>query len=176
MSFKANVMKYRLRQRVTAAIRWCAFAVTLVPLAALFLPWLALEGSGEFRTGVSSIALLASPLREYLFTADPLQASIITMGPILIFMLTFATAKRYYERRSVVWAPPAMLLVALAIIYQTTNLTSAVYQGPSLVAAVAIALTLHQGAIRLLVAMRRSRRLFRTYRPLAIATGVQEWR
>ena len=59
-----------MRRTVTLTIRLVAFAVTMAPLGALFLPWITLDGSARVRTGIGCVALLVSPIRDYLFAVD----------------------------------------------------------------------------------------------------------
>ena len=167
-------MRLGVRRAVAVSVRLVAFAVTIVPLAALFLPWITLDGSEKSHTGVACIALLASPIREYLYEVDPVHAVIVTLSPVLVVLLSIVTGSRYYKRRAVFWAPPALLLVALAVTYLTSNLVSNVHEGPWIAASAAIALTLHQAAIRLQVTTRRSRKLSWASGPLAVATGIDE--
>ena len=169
-------MRLSLRRVVTVSVRLIAFAVTIVPLAALFLPWITLDGSERIHTGVTCVALLVSPIREYLYEVDPVQAAIVTLSPVLVVLLSIVTGNRYSKRRAIFWAPPAILVVALAITYLTASLVSDVHEGPRLVALAAIALTLHQAAIRLQVATRRNRKLSWASGPLAVATGIDEQR
>ena len=159
---------------VTVTVRLVAFAVTMAPLASLFLPWITLDGSQRVYTGVTSVSLLVSPIRDYLYDADPVQAAIVTVGPVLIVLLSIATSNHYCKRRAILWAPPAILVVALAIIFMTADLTNGIHAGPRLAAVAAILLILHQGAIRLQVATRRSRKLSWASGPLAVATGIEE--
>ena len=165
-------MRFSLRRVVTAAVRLFAFAVTLVPLAALFMPWITLDGDEKTYTGIDCIALLVSPFREYLYEVDPFQAAILTLSPVIILILSIVMGSRYYRRRAILWGPPALLGFALATIYLTVNLVNGVHDGPRLVAAAAILLTLHQAAIRLQVATRRNRKLSWASGPLAVATGI----
>ncbi len=169
-------MRLDLRRVATVSIRLIAFAVTLVPLAALFLPWITLDGSERIHTGVTCVALLVSPIREYLYGVDPFQAAIVTLSPVLVVLLSIAMGNHYCKRRATFWAPPCMLVVALATTYMTGNLVSGTHEGPRLLASAAIVLTLHQAAIRLQVATRRSRKLSWASGPLAVATGIDEQR
>lgn len=148
----------------------------MAPLAALFLPWITLDGSAKVRTGVTCVALLVSPIRDYLFSVDPIQAALVTLGPIALALLSIVTSNHYYRRRAVIWAPPVMLAVALAMIYLTPDLVSYVHDGLRLVTLVAILLFLHQVAIQVQVATRRNRRLSWASGPLAIATGIEQHR
>ena len=169
-------MRFGFRRTVTIAVRLVAFAVAMAPLAALFMPWITLDGNQRSYTGVTSVALLVSPIREYLYAVDPVQAAIVTLSPLLIVLLSVVTSSYYYKRRAILWAPPAILAVALAVIYMTADLTNGLHLGPRFVAAVAILLTLHQGAIRLQVATRRNRKLSWASGPLAVATGIEDQR
>ena len=164
---------------VTVTVRLVAFGVALVPFGALFLPWVTLDGSSEIRTGVTSISLLASPIRGYLFEADPVQAAIVTIGPVAVVLLTIITGSRYYSRRSTPWTPLFMLVTVLAIIYLTENLVRATHEGLSVITGVAVLLLLHQGAIRLQVTIRRRSPYSKFAGILAIATGIayrRRWR
>ena len=120
--------------------------------------------------------MLVSPIREYLYAVDPVQAAIVTLSPLLIVLLSIVTSSYYYKRRAVLCAPPAILAVALAVIYMTANLANSIHVGPRFVAVAAILLILHQGAIRLQVAARRNRKLSWASGPLAVATGIEDQR
>ena len=165
-----------MRRVATTTVRLVAFAVTMVPLVSLLLPWITLDGSARAYTGVTCIALLVSPIREYLFEVDPVQAALVTIGPVLIAFISIVTSSYYYRRESIVWAPPALLAVALAMVFLTPDLVIGIHDGLRLVTAVAILLILHQGAIRLQVASRRRRKLYWVSGPLAVATGIEEQR
>ena len=116
------------------------------------------------------------PYESTSYTVDPVQAAIVTLSPLLIVLLSIVTSGYYYKRRAILWAPPAILVVALAVIYMTANLANGLHLGPRFVAAVAILLILHQGAIRLQVATRRNRKLSWASGPLAVATGIEDQR
>ena len=172
-------MKASVEETITVTIRLLAFGVTMVPFGALFLPWITIDGYFTTLSGVTMISLLVSPIRDFMFWVDPVQAAIITLGPVAIILLTIITGHRYYRRSSVPWAPPLMLATALAIIYFTMDLAREAHQGPGVVAAAAFLLTLHQAAIRLQVSMRRRAPFSRAAGILAIATGIayrRRWR
>ena len=166
-------MKINTGEATSTGVRLLAFVVCMAPFAALFLPWITLDGAEDIHTGVSSIALLASPLRDYLLDANPVQALIVTVGPAVIALLTIITGSRYCRRRSVYWAPPLMLAIALAIAYLTGDLVGATHEGLDAVGVVAILLTVHQLAIRMYVAMRRSRPFAQSTRVLGTAIGAR---
>ena len=176
-------MKVNLTVVTTAAIRILWFSLSISPFAALFLPWVTVDGADETLTGVSSIGLLTSPVRDYLFAVNPVQAAILTFGPVLIVLLTIITGGRYGKRRSVYWAPPLMLVLALCIVYLTEDLVSATHEGLDAVAVISILLALHQLAVRiygtmrgrqpLYGAMRRSQSISRTTRVLGTAIGAR---
>ena len=165
-------MKTSVEATITVAVRLVAFGVTMVPFGALFLPWVTLDGSGEVRSGVTSISLLVSPIRDYLFEVDPVQAAIVTMGPVAVALLTIITGSRYYSRRSAPWTPLLMLATSLAITYLTADLVRMTHEGLSVITAVAVLIILHQAAIRLQVAIRRRSPYSKTTEVLAIATGI----
>ena len=165
-------MKASVGEVVTISVRLVAFCVALVPFGALFLPWVTLDGFGEIRSGVTSISLLVSPIREYLFEVDPIQAAIITLGPVAVVLLTIITGSRYYSRRSTPWTPLLMLATILAIVYFTADLVRVTHEGPSVITAAAVLLIVHQAAIRLQVAIRRRSPYSRAAGVLAIATGI----
>ena len=160
----------------TFVIRIAAFASTLVPLAALALPWVALDGTEETVSGVGAIALLLSPMREYLYAISSLQASIVTMGPIMVGLLAIIISYNYQRRRSVFWAPPVMLAVAALVAFGATDLVAGTEAGLALVMAVAALLTLHQIAIRVQVFLRRKMKMPQVYRALAVVTGMGYYR
>ena len=118
-------MKSSIGEVVTVSVRLVAFCVTLIPFGAMFLPWVTLDGSGDIRSGVTSIALLVSPVRGYLFEVDPIQATIVTIGPVAVVLLTIVMGSRYYNRRSTPWTPLLLLVTALVIIYFTADLIRA---------------------------------------------------
>ena len=172
-------MKASVGEVVTVSVRLMAFGVALVPFGALFLPWITLDGSGEIRTGVTSTSLLASPVRDYLFEVDPIQAAILTLGPVAVVLLTIIMGSRYYSRRSTPWTPLFMLATVLAITYLTADLISVTHEGLSVITAAAVLLTLHQAAIRLQVAIRRRSPYSKVAGVMAIATGIayrRRWR
>ena len=165
-------MKTSVADVINITVRFVAFGVVLIPLGALFLPWVTLDGSGEIRTGVTSVSLLVSPVRDYLFEVDPVQAAIVTIGPVAVVLLTIFTGSRYYSRKSTPWTPLFILTVALAITHLTANLISATHEGLNVVAAAAVLLIFHQATIRLQVAMRRRWPYSKAVRILAITTGI----
>lgn len=166
-------MKINPSAIVTDAIRVLWFILSISPFAALFLPWVTLDGADETLTGVTSIALLTSPARDYLFGVNPVQAVLLIFGPALIVLLTVITGSRYAKRRSVYWAPPLMLVLALCIVYLTADLVSATHEGLNTVAVISVLLALHQMAVRTYVAMQHSQPLSRTTQVLGIAIGAR---
>ena len=164
------------REPVTLFVRVAAFVATLITLCAPVLPWATLDGTEVEVSGIDAIALLASPMREYLYTVSPLQAAILTIGPALVGLLAIVTGYNYRRRRPIYWAPPAMLAVAAAIAYGATDLVSDVEIGLIVVMAVSILLTLHQFAIRVQVALRRNMKMPKVYRTLAVVTGMGRYR
>ena len=161
---------------LTFAVRLAAFVVTLIPLAALILPWVTLDGTGEVHTGAESIALLATPVAVYMFSVSPLQAGIVSVGPILVVLLAVVISYNYHRRRSIAWGPPAMLAIAVAIFYGAGDLVTAKHYGLVAVMLVSTLLTLHQIAIRVQVVLRRRQKLPIVYRASAIATGTGSYR
>ena len=164
------------QQVATLVVRLSAFMVTLIPLLALLLPWVMMDGNRDILSGIGLVALLASPMREYLYQVDPLQAATLTMGPALIALLGITTSHHYYQRKSILWAPLMMLAIAMAIAFIASDLTSTIYEGLVVVIAVAILLILHQAAIRLQVFLNNKRKLRRVSNILAIATGIGYYR
>ena len=161
----------------TTAIRVLWFTLSISPFASLFLPWITLDGTDETLTGVSSIALLTSPVRDYLFGVNPVQALLLIFGPMMLVLLTILTGSRYGRRRSVYWAPPLMLVLALGTVYLTGDLVSATHEGLDAVAVISILLALHQLAIRIYVAMRGRQPFYGAMRrgqPVSRATRVLE--
>lgn len=169
-------MMFTFRKIITTIARLIYFALTMAPLAALFLPWVTLDGGVRTHSGVTCLTLLVSPIRDYLYEVDPVQAAILTLGPAVVVFLSIVTSNYYYKRKSVFWAPLALLAVALAITYVTTDLVSDIYAGPRLLGSIASLLIIHQAAIRIQVATRRNRRLAWASGPLAIATGMDQGR
>ena len=166
-------MSVRSRDVIITAVRIVTFIVTMIPLAALFTPWVTLDGSVGTRSGVGCIALLASPVRDYLMAVDLMQAAVVTLGPAVILLLAVVTGIYYYRLRSIFWAPVGMLALALATIYLTGNLVSLTHVGPYIVVAAAVLILLHQAGIRLQLVTRRSSKLSWLSRPLATATGMR---
>ena len=166
----------RDRELLTLIMRLTAFVATLIPLATLVLPWVVLDGTGEAVSGVGAIALMVPPTSEYLYAVSPLQAGILTVGPILVALLAIITSYNYRRRRSIYWAPPAILIVAGAIGYGTGDLITAIEPGLVAVIAVSALLTLHQIAIRVQVALRRKMKMPAVYRALAVVTGMGHYR
>ena len=166
----------RNRELVTLVIRLSAFVATLIPLAAMALPWIILDGTGEAVSGVGAIALLVPPSSEYLYAVSPLQAAFLTLGPVLVALLAIIIAHKYRQRKSVVWAPLALLIVAGLVAYGTGDLIAAIGPGLVIVLAVSVLLTLHQSAIRVQVLLRRKMKMPEVYRTLAIVTGMGHYR
>ena len=164
------------RELITLAMRLAAFVATLIPLAALALPWVTLDGTEETVSGVGAVALLVPPMSEYLYAVSPLQAALLTVGPMLVALLAIITSYNYRRRRSIYWAPPAMLIVAVAIAYGATDLVTAAGPGLVIVMTVSALLTLHQIAIRVQVVLRRKMKMPAIYRALAVATGMGHYR
>ena len=114
-------------------------------------------------------------MRDYLFGVNPVQAVLLTFGPVLVVVLTIIVGSRYCKRRSVYWAPPLMLVLALCIVYLTVDLVSATHEGLNVVAVISILLALHQLAIRIYVAMRGRQPFYGAMRhrqPVSGATRV----
>ena len=166
-------MSVRSRDVITTAVRIVTFIVTMIPLAALFTPWVTLDGSVGTRSGAGCIALLASPVREYLLTVDLVQTSVVTLGPALILLRSVVTSSYYYRLRSIFWAPVGMLAIALASIYLTANLVSFTHMGPYIVVVIAVLILMHQAGIRLQLATRRNSKMSWLSGPLATATGMR---
>ena len=164
------------REVATFVMRLAFFVLSIVPLAAFLMPWVTLDGTGETHTGISTIALLASPVNTYLYEVAPLQAATLIIGTALIGLLAMLTSYRYHKRRSIYWAPMALLAITIAVVYGTTELVNATHGGPTTIMVVAVLLILHQTSIRVQVAMRRKQKLPAVYRILAIATGIGHYR
>ena len=171
-----NADRTRTSEITTFAVRLAFLALTLVPLGALLLPWITLDGTGETHTGIATVALLASPVSAYLYEVNPMQAAALTIGTALIALLAMLTAYNYHRRKSIYWAPLAMLAIAGAVAYGTGELANATHAGLSMVLATAVLLILHQTLIRVQVAMRRKGKLPKVYRLLAIASGIGYYR
>lgn len=166
----------RSRELITLVMRLAAFVATLIPLAALALPWVTLDGTEEAVSGVGAVALLAPPMSEYLYTVSSLQATLLTVGPILVALLAIITGYNYRRRRSIYWAPPAMLIVSGAIAFGTADLITTTEPGLAIVMAVSVLLILHQAAIRIQVVLRRKMKMPEVYRTLAVVTGMGHYR
>lgn len=164
------------REAVTLAVRLAAFAVTLVPFPALLAPWVALDGIAGSYSGVDAVALLATPTAAYLYGVSPLQAVIVTVGPILVLLLATITSYRYHRRKSVLLAPPAMFAVSVVISLGAGDFVVATHYGLTLVMLVSAALTLHQVAIRIYVALQKRQKLPAVHRALGVATGAGRYR
>ena len=168
-----------MKPMVTDVLRAVYFAITMVPLASLFAPWLTLHDGGGLRTGITCITLLVSPIREYLFIVAPVQATIITLTPLLTVFLSIVIGIQYYRRKRKIWLPVVMLLLlasSLAVIYLTSSLAAFTHEGPRLVLATAMLLMLHQAAIQAWVSRRKFHMSSRVSRPLAIAAAIRRWR
>ena len=166
----------RRPEAATFAFRLAAFAVTLVPFPALVAPWVTLDGIGGAHSGVDAIALLATPASAYLYDVSRLQAGIVTVGPVLILLLAVITSYNYHRRRSVLWAPPAMFAVAMAISLGAGTFVTSTHYGLVLVALTSALLSLHQVAIRVYVALQKRRKLPAVHRALGVATGAGPYR
>ena len=164
------------RELITLIMRLLAFAATLIPLAVMALPWVMLDSTGEAVSGVGAVALLVPPMSGYLYAVSPVQAGILTVGPILLTLLTIITSYNYGRRRSIYWAPPAMLILSAGIVYGATDLVTGTEPGLVIVMAVSALLTLHQVAIRVQVILRRKSKMPEIYRALAVITGMGHYR
>lgn len=173
-----NVDQPRTREAITLAVRLAFFALTIVPLGAFLMPWVTLDGTRETHTGIETIALPASPIVDYLFRVTPVQAATLIVGTALIALLAMKIAYNYLRRKSIYWAPMAMLAMAIAVAFGTGELVNTTHAGLSIVIAVATLLLLHQTLIRIQVAMRRKGKLPKIHRFLAIVagTGYYRWR
>ena len=166
----------RNSELITLIMRLSAFVATLVPLGAMALPWVVLDGTGEAVSGVGAMALLVPPMREYVFAVSPVQAATLTVGPIVVALFTIVTSYNYRRRRSIYWGPPVMLVVAAAIAFGTDDLVASVGLGLWIVIVVSALLVLHQIAIRLQVILRRKTKMPKVYRKLAVITGMGHYR
>ena len=166
----------KTRELATLIVRLTAFAATLIPLVAMMQPWVTLDGVEGPVSGLGAIALLVTPMRDYLYAVSPLQAGVVTLGPILVAVLTVIISDHYRRRKSVFWAPPVMLAVAVGIAYGAADLVTGTEQGLTIVMVVAVLLTLHQAAIRVQVVLQRTLKMPAVYRALAVATGTGRYR
>lgn len=166
------------REIATLLVRLAFFALALLPLGALLMPWVTLDGIENTHTGIEAIALLASPVSTYMYEVNPVQAATLTVGTALIALLSMLTAYHYHRRKSIYWTPLAMLALAVAIAFSTGELINATHAGLSVVIATAVLLVLHQTMIRVQVAIRRKGKLAKVHRALAVAagTGYYRWR
>ena len=164
------------REALTFAIRLTAFALTLVPFLAMVAPWVALDGLRGTHSGVDSMALLVTPVAVYMYGVSPLQAGVVSAGPILILLLAIITSYNYHRRRSILWAPPAMFAVAMGISMGAGSFVVSTHYGLVLVMLASAALFLHQVAIRVYVALQKRRKFPAVHRALAVATGAGPYR
>ena len=167
-----NANRPSFRETVTLAVRLAFFVLTLVPLGALLIPWITLDGTLENYTGIETVALLASPISTYLYEVNWVQAATLNIGTALIALLAMLIAYRYHKRKSIYWAPLAMLAFSVAVAFGTGDLVIATHAGPAVVMATAALLVLHQTLIRVQVGMRRKGKLPKVHRVLGIATGA----
>lgn len=171
-----NQAQTKNRELITLIMRLVAFAATLIPLVVMALPWVTLDGTREAVSGVGAVALLLPPMSEYLYAVSPVQAAILTVGPIMVSLLAIITSYNYWRRRSIYWAPPAMLIVSAAIAYGATDLITTAEPGLVIVMAISVLLILHQIAIRVQVNLRRKAKMPQLYRGLAVITGMGHYR
>ena len=164
------------REVVTLAIRLTVFAVSLVPFLAIVAPWIALDGTNEVYSGVDCMALLVTPIAAYMYGVSPFQAGVVSVGPILILLLAIITSYRYHHRKSILWAPPVMLAVAMTISLGAGDFVAVTHYGLTLVMLVSALLTLHQITIRIYVALQKRRKLPTVHRALGVATGAGRYR
>ena len=115
-------------------------------------------------------------MSEYLYAVSSPQAVLLMVGPILVALLAIITCYNYRRRRSIYWAPPAMLALAAAIAFGASDLVTAIEPGLVIVMVVAALLTLHQITIRVQVVLRRNMKMPAVYRTLAVATGMGHYR
>ena len=163
-------------EAATFAVRLSAFAVALVPFLALAGPWVTLDGINEVYSGVDCIALLATPVAVYMYGVSPIQAGIVSAGPILILLLATITSYRYHHRKSVLWAPPAMFAVAMAVSLGAGSFVVSTHYGLVLVMLTSAFLTLHQAAIRVYAFLQKRQRLPTVHRALGVVTGAGRYR
>ena len=166
----------KARELATLTVRLMAFVATLIPLVAMMQPWVTLDGTEEPLSGIDAIALLVPPMSEYLYTVSPLQAAVVTLGPVVLALLAVIISDNYRRRKSVFWAPPAMLAMAMAITYGATDLVAGTERGLTIVMAASALLTLHQVAIRVQVGLQRKLKMPAVYRALGIVTGAGYYR
>lgn len=171
-----NAERTNNREIATLVIRLTFFALTLVPLAALLMPWVTLDGTGETHSGIATLALAASSFSIYLYDVDPLQAATLTMGPAIIVVLAMVVSYYYHRRKSIYWAPPMMLGISIFVAWGTTDLVISTHAGLITVMGASALLVLHQILIRVQVAMQRRRMMPNVYRTLAVATGIGYYR
>ena len=166
------------RELATIRIRFAFFIATLIPLAALALPWVTLGGIEEPLSGVDMVALAVTPARTYLYTVSALQSTVLFVGPIAVAAVSILIIDSYRKRKSAFWAPPAMLAVALVVSYGAADLVASTESGLLLIIAISILLSLHQGAIRIQMALLRRGRMPTVYRALSVAAGSgrYQWR
>ena len=168
----------KARELITFATRLAYFVITLVPLGALVMPWVTLDGTEESLTGVETVAVLTAPIGSYLYEVSTLQTATLTIGTALIALMAMLTAYYYHKRKSIYWAPCAMLVLVAAIYFGTGELVEATHAGPSVVITISILLIIHQALIRVQVALRRKEKLPKVYRTLAVVagSGYYRWR
>ena len=171
-----NVDRTRIREFITLAVRLAFFALSLLPLGALLLSWVTLDGTQETHTGIETVALLAAPISPYLFEVAPLPAAALIIGTALIALLSMLTAYNYHRRKSIYWAPCAMVALAAVISFGTGELVEATHAGPTMVLAIAVLLIIHQTLIRAQVALRRKGKLPMVYRILGKVAGCGHYR
>ena len=131
----------RTRELFTLMVRLTAFVATLIPLVAMMQPWVTLDGIDAPVSGIGAVALLLPSMREYLYAVSPVQAAVVTLGPIPVALLAILISNNYRRRKSVFWAPPAMLVVALGIAFGATDLVTGTEQGLTIVIVVSMVLT-----------------------------------
>ncbi len=159
-------------------VRTLFFVMALFLIGAFFLPWLRLAGLERTDSGVTLMALAASPWAAYFFTVEPVQAAVLIGAPAAMMIFAIFMVSKYAQSRATLFATIMVLASALALVMGARGLVvsgSTPGMGLQLAIALAILLTTHQLAMIAQAKLYRMRRLPKVYRVLSIATGRRPW-
>ena len=163
-----------MESRLTMGVSVLFFVMTLSLIGAFFLPWLQLMGLERTYSGVTLIALPASPWAKYFFTVEPLQAAVLIGAPMTMMVFGILMVTRYAQGQptpvttAMVLASPLALIIGARGLFASGSTPDV---GLQLVIVLAILLGIHQLAIIVRAKLYRMRRFPKVYQILSMATG-----
>ena len=164
---------------ITLGFRILYFLASLGLLGTFFLPWLRLDGFEGTDSAITLMALVASPWAEYFYSVDQISAVMLMGVPIAMLVFACGMVSKYARGRSSPFATCMALVLALALVWGTKDLTASgpnPYFGLQLAIAILCFLSLHQLAMLIQARLFKMKKFPRTYRFLSIATGRRPWR